>query len=304
MIGEDRLRRRRRWLRALGLSDYAGPATKSRLAATYRAVLAPAGRRRVRKLVDQGLPKALRPAVAYLFDESVASSEDRAVASRIERMREDLADLGSSFPVVSPWGGNELVLDSRHLAGVSAVSRRWGTFLRLCASHSHARIIVELGSSTGISGCYLSSARGCERFFTIEGSPDLAAVARRHLAEVSSKAKVIVGRFDEVLEPTLIGLPDRVDLAFVDGPKTREDLRSTLEVLLPFMAPGGLVILDDVRWSRTMWRSWLAVARAPGVSYALCVGRFGVVQWRGPGEGDSRPPQDLSRYLGWFGTGW
>ena len=119
-----------------------------------------------------------------------------------------------------------------HIAKISSVTQRWGTFLYLCADAVGAKAILELGTCAGISGCYLASARSCERFVTIEASPAPAKLARLNLSRVSDHFTVINALFDEGLDEILRGPGDRFDLVYIDG---HHEKVPTAEVLARFL---------------------------------------------------------------------
>ena len=55
----------------------------------------------------------------------------------------------------------------------------------------------------------------------------------------------------------------------------------------PALAPGALVIVDDIRWSEDMHAAWVELAQQPSVE-ALDVFRMGFLFAKGEEEGASR----------------
>jgi len=167
------------------------------------------------------------------------------------------------------------------IAYESSVLPRWGTFLYLCANATRAKTILELGSSAGISGCYLASARDCQRFITVEGSSELAKLAEANLSRVGRNFDVVNASFTDALDRILPALRHRVDMAYIDGDKQKHALCRSFERLAPHLNSGSVVVFDDIHWSSEMRETWQVLRRWKGFSYAINAGRFGVCFWTG-----------------------
>ncbi len=121
-----------------------------------------------------------------------------------------------------------------------------GQFLALMVAFTGARRVLEIGTFTGYSA--LSMAEALPPGGTIvscELDPKRAEVARRHI-ESSPHAGRIEVRVGPALE-TLASLPGPFDLVFVDADKGSYPLY--YEAALDLLAPGGLIIVDNVLWS-------------------------------------------------------
>lgn len=124
--------------------------------------------------------------------------------------------------------------------------------------------VVEFGTSFGISTLHLAAAvrdNGTGRVISTELSADKAAAARRTFAETGLDGLVTVLEGDAL--ETLAGLTDPVDFLLLDGWK---DLcLPVLRLLEPHLAPGTLVVADDV--DLTDLAPYLAFVRDPRNGY-------------------------------------
>lgn len=276
----------------------------------YRRVMAVAGRRALETMLADGLPPQLEPALRFLFT-GHTSAEARHAAERIEALRARIAHKPDTYRFVqhaNPLGdvrwleraaGGEVT--SRHLANSTSVDPRWGMFLHLCADGFAAQTILEMGACVGISAAYLASARSQPRLVTIDASEALAEVARETLAAITDRAAMVVEPFASGLPRALASIDAPIDLAYIDGHHDEEATRHYVRTVVPHLAPGALVVLDDIHLYAEMLRAWEAVASMPGFETALNIGRFGLLVWRG---GEVRPAQyDLSRFTGWWPVG-
>ncbi|TPO11291.1 O-methyltransferase [Mesorhizobium sp. B1-1-5] len=144
-----------------------------------------------------------------------------------------------------------------------AVSPETGTLLYMLARSTGARIIVEFGTSFGISTLYLAAAlrdNGGGRLITTEFEPSKVTRAKANLTE-GGLIDLIEIREGDALETLATDLPDRIDLLLLDGAKALyPEILSLVESRL---RPGALVIADNADFSP----EYLERVRAPAGGY-------------------------------------
>jgi caffeoyl-CoA O-methyltransferase len=121
-----------------------------------------------------------------------------------------------------------------------------GRFLEFLAHMTRARRILEIGMFTGYSA--LSMAQGMPedgRIITCDVDPEAERIARRHF-DASPYADRIEIRMGPALE-TVSTLEGPFDLVFIDADKT--NYRNYFEAVLPKLAEGGVIAVDNVLWS-------------------------------------------------------
>jgi predicted O-methyltransferase YrrM len=124
---------------------------------------------------------------------------------------------------------------------------------------------------------------------TLEGAPALAALASRHLAALGHgataglppRAEVVVGPFAETLAETCAA-HGPFDLVFVDGHHEEAAALSYVDAMLPHLAPGAVVVLDDVEPRRPVARAWRRLRAAHRAAPAVYLGKWGVIALGGP----------------------
>ncbi|MBZ9862869.1 O-methyltransferase [Mesorhizobium sp. CA12] len=144
-----------------------------------------------------------------------------------------------------------------------AVSPETGTLLYMLARSTGARIIVEFGTSFGISTLYLAAAlrdNGGGRLITTEFEPSKVTRAKANLTE-GGLIDLVEIREGDALETLSTDLPDRIDLLLLDGAKALyPEILSLVESRL---RPGALVIADNADFSP----DYLDRVRAPAGGY-------------------------------------
>jgi predicted O-methyltransferase YrrM len=193
------------------------------------------------------------PRVRDVLDRLLAAADDQeragAVPSSTDRLMESMSALERAealqdvYIPVSPEGGQLLY----------ALTRA-----------SRPDTIVEFGTSFGISTIYLAAAvadNGAGQLLTTELSGKKVTAAGANLAEAGLDGPVTILAGDAL--ETLADVPGPVGLVLLDGWK---DLcLPVLRLLEPRLAPGALVVADDI--SFPSMADYLAYVRDPASGY-------------------------------------
>lgn len=124
-----------------------------------------------------------------------------------------------------------------------------GTLLTMLCRAIEAQKAVEIGSFVGYSTICI--ARGLVDgglLHAFEVNEEYESVIRRHLksAAVEERVALHIGDAKQLLPKTLGDTTDAVDFAFIDADKRSCCL--FYDMLVPFMRPGGLLLVDNVLW--------------------------------------------------------
>jgi predicted O-methyltransferase YrrM len=140
----------------------------------------------------------------------------------------------------------EEMLKTGRAEGVPIVSPASGRLLRVLVTALAPKRILEIGTAIGFSTLWMASALPAGgRIDTIDPDRSRTDRARRYWlrAGVTDRVRVIN-------EPALRVLPrlaPGIEFAFIDAIKT--EYLGYLDALLPKMAPGGMITVDNVLWS-------------------------------------------------------
>ena len=119
-----------------------------------------------------------------------------------------------------------------------------GRILRVLAETAGAKNVVEIGTSTGLSGMWLSLAlmQTGGKLTTFEIDPGRAATARAHFRKAGVDQLVTVVEGDA--HKNVAQIRDPIDVVFIDADK--EGYLDYLNKLLPLVRPGGLILAHNV----------------------------------------------------------
>jgi predicted O-methyltransferase YrrM len=129
-------------------------------------------------------------------------------------------------------------------AGYENVPVSDGRMLRLLAETMRAQRVVEIGTSTGISGLWFCIAlqKTGGKLTTFEYDAGRAATARGHFKKAGVDQIVTVVEGDA--HQTISRLKEPIDLVFIDADK--DGYVDYLNRLSPLVRPGGLILAHNI----------------------------------------------------------
>jgi predicted O-methyltransferase YrrM len=198
------------------------------------------------------------PAVSKLLDRLFAAA-DRDDPATLQRARDSMARLGKP-----PSDGERAVL-MRDV--YMPISRDVGRLLYVLARNRSARLIVEFGTSYGISGIHLAAAlrdAGSGRLITTEFDAIKAGRAAENFRS-AGLADLIEIRVGDAFETLKAGIDGGIDLLLLDGWKPL--YLPMLKFLEPRLAPGAVIVADDLAIAPDALASYVGYVREPGSGY-------------------------------------
>jgi predicted O-methyltransferase YrrM len=184
-------------------------------------------------------------------------------------------DLGSR----SEFSGNTEKKVS-YIARKSPVSSKYGAFLSNMATEFGRPFMLELGTSLGISTMYMAASCEDSLISTIEGSSEIAAIARQNFTDAGlSNITLLEGSFDEVL-PRFAAAKVKPGLIFIDGNHRKEPVLKYFNDLAMISDSSTVIIIDDINYSKEMAEAWEEIKQNEKVSVTIDIFRMGILFFR------------------------
>ena len=178
-----------------------------------------------------------------------------------------------------PDGATELA-QAWHVCRWASIPPIWGRVLTRLVRELAPRSCLELGTGLGLSGAYQGASLelGDGGDLVTLDVHEAGRIAERGFEELGLGARIehVSGLIDE----TLAGVLDRrgpIDFAFLDAEHTEAATVRHFDALLPHLAGGAVVVLDDTNQTEEMRRAWRTVISRPRVSLALPLRRVGII---------------------------
>jgi predicted O-methyltransferase YrrM len=184
----------------------------------------------------------------------------------------NVADYGAGSRVA---GGKMRVISD--IARSSLKSKKYARLLSRVVSYYKPRIIVELGTSFGITTAYLAKGNSLSTVYTLEGSPAIAAIAKNNFQKLHlENIQLVEGDFENTLPGLLvqIGPPDFV---FIDGNHQRDATLRYHKLFSEKIIPSSILIFDDIHWSEEMEEAWRLIKEDPAVTLTIDLFFMGLV---------------------------
>jgi predicted O-methyltransferase YrrM len=155
-------------------------------------------------------------------------------------------------------------------------SAYWCQLLYALVKEYQPNRVIELGANVGISAAYIANALPSgARLHTLEGALALADIARQNLNIFDRKNSVVIcGKFADEL-PNLI-VDYGYQFAFIDGHHAAYPTVTYFNQIISAM-PDGVIVFDDINWSKGMRAAWQVVVDHPRVIASADLRAIGVV---------------------------
>lgn len=237
------------------------------------------------RAIDKALRSQLAPAEAGLT-RRIEAVRQQAMRNRqpIEHLDFGAGKAGEGLSAEVMAAGRKRDRTVAQMSGASKSPFWAGVLFRLVKDLGRENAL-ELGTCLGVSAAYQAGAmqlNGNGRLTTLEGAPALAELSRRHLDSLglADRADIVLGRFEDTL-PIVLAERRPFDFVFIDGHHDEAATLAYFEQIHPHLAPGAIVVFDDIDWSRGMKRAWRALAADSRLPVAVDLGRLGVCQLGG-----------------------
>lgn len=166
------------------------------------------------------------------------------------------------------------------IAKNSLQEKKYAQLIFRLVNFSNAKNIVELGTSLGITSLYIANASKKSRFITLEGSQEIAAIAKENFERMKCKnIEIITGNFDDLL-PEVLSRFDQVDLVYFDGNHRKHATLEYFHQCMKKITPDSVFIFDDIYWSKEMKAAWDEIINNENVSISIDLYKLGLVFFR------------------------
>lgn len=202
----------------------------------------------------------------------------------VELLREELKNDNSELNVPDFGAGSRKPVNNKR--NISAIARsslkpkKYSQLIFRMAHYYKPQTMLELGTSLGITTAYLAFANPKAYVITMEGAPEIAAIAQKNFEQLKLiNIKIVKGRFEENLA-LLISKLKNIDFVFIDGNHRLEPTLNYFEQLLEIACPSSIFIFDDIHWSAEMEQAWNEIKQHSSVTLTIDLFFIGIVFFR------------------------
>ena len=136
-------------------------------------------------------------------------------------------------------------------------------------------IIVELGTSLGVTTAYMAAMDKRNKVITYEGCPAVAEIAKENWEALGLEN--IDCRVGEITADILDRDLERVDVAFIDANHTYAGTRAYFNVLAEKVHRKSVMIVDDIHYNKEMEQAWREICADERVTSTMDLYQMGLV---------------------------
>jgi predicted O-methyltransferase YrrM len=224
------------------------------------------------------------PFVFNLVSNVFRNKTEPDIVCSIEKIRKRLLADPRSIKVIDLGAGSKKMKTSLRkvsdIARYSAVPGKYGILLSNMAKAFGKPLILEFGTSLGISTMYLASSCPDAEVITMEGCATTSAVASDNFREAGfTNIRIFNGSFDDIL-PEIRAKKTCPGLVFIDGNHVKEPVISYFNQVADMSDNNSVVIIDDINSSRGMAEAWCEIKNHRNVTLSVDIFRMGIIFFR------------------------
>lgn len=214
------------------------------------------------------------PFLYSLLTEGIYAKENNTQFNVIEERRKSLLKDNTSITVTDFGAGSSInnkpvQRTAKEITSRFAKSPGFCRLLFRIVKFMKPGIIVELGTSMGLSTMYLAAGNPESKVYSLEGCPETARRAIQNFEACGyTNISCITGDFDATLDP-LLKKTGKVDLLFIDGNHTYEATLRYFRMVLPWLSSKSVIIFDDINWSSGMQKAWNEIISGKEVTLSV-----------------------------------
>lgn len=199
----------------------------------------------------------------------------------IEQQRRKLLANNNTVEVEDFGAGSAVIKSNKRvvkdIAASSLKPKKFARLLFRMVQYYKPSTVLELGTSLGITTCYLAKGNETATVYTCEGSAAIAAIAKNNFADLQvNNIELTEGDFAKTLQP-LLNKTSKTDFAFIDGNHRKEPTAAYFTKLLNHSTPSTILIFDDIHWSEEMEAAWGQIKDHPSVTLTVDLFFIGLV---------------------------
>jgi len=214
----------------------------------------------------------------YEFVQSVIYDKSSFyIFPKIEKIRTDLKSDQRTLNIRDLGTGNSKPKSVGKIAKSSLKDGKFGQLFFKIINYFAFEQVLELGTSLGVTTLYLSTASSSIQCQTIEGCPEILAVANENFKKLNSQnIKSRLGNLDEILSDVL-NSSDKIDFVFIDANHRFPSAYNYFEMCLSKIHDNSVIIVDDIYWSNDMEKVWEMIKNHPLVQTTFDLFHMGIV---------------------------
>lgn len=130
-------------------------------------------------------------------------------------------------------------------------------------------VLLDIGTSFGITTMAQAVAVPGAEIYTLEGCPQTARIAKSNFSKLNFKnIQLTEGNFDDTLQTRVANI-SAIDYVFFDGNHRLKPTLAYFDICLKKVHNDSVFVFDDIHWSKEMEEAWRCIKTHPSVTLSL-----------------------------------
>lgn len=199
------------------------------------------------------------------------------IYAKIEQLREELLADKRTIDVIDYGTGKSGLRKISTIASHAVMKKKYAQLLFRIVNTFNPNIIIEIGTSFGLTTAYLASANSNAKVYTLEGCPMIASIAKAVYEKCKlNNITLSVGNIDENL-PDLLKSCQKIDFVFFDANHTKEATLRYFKLCIDKIGDESIFVFDDIHYSKGMEEAWDEIKKNSRVSVSYDLFSLGIV---------------------------
>ena len=225
------------------------------------------------------------PFVYDLTDRCFKITIDEAFMRKRKQLFKTLRHNKSVLNIKDLGAGSKKLSEKRMVSTIFKVSSSKGKYADLLyriSAFYKPQTILELGTSLGTGTIHLSKGNPASKITTIEGCPQTRKEALKTVDFMQCEnIECIESDFKSFIANEM---HSNIDLLYIDGHHDGEALKTYLNQLDMWISNDTLILLDDIRWSNSMYQAWKEIISEEKYHVSIDLFRMGLIMKRSQQE--------------------
>lgn len=166
----------------------------------------------------------------------------------------------------------------KQIARKSSTEPRYGGVIQKIIDSFCIKTALELGTSIGVGTMFLAKANPKINVTTVEGCPETYKFAKNEFDKRKiGNVSFLNDNFDHLFDSNALN-GQKFDLSLIDGNHTYEaTLKYFNHIRKNHCGQKFIIVIDDINWSRDMFRAWEEISSQMPNSLRLNLFRMGII---------------------------
>lgn len=218
------------------------------------------------------------PFVYDFVDQCMQIQLDENFIEEREKLLKSLKADNRTITIEDFGVGSKKLSNQRRISQIfitSSSNGKYGDLLYQLSAFYKPEHILEFGTSLGIGTIHFSKGNSDSNIVTVEACQATRNEALENFRKLNcTNIESTLATFSSFLE-TYTG--EKFDLVFIDGHHDGTALKNYLELLNPFTHNDTFFILDDIRWSNSMFEAWKELCASQDYHVTMDLFRMGII---------------------------